>query len=173
MRQTAGHRPLAALPGELHLDAVVAVGGQHLARYADDDGGPVGMGGGPPGPAGLGRHDRHVGRHGGEAVAVGAAFQVGRAEQPGDVRAQVVGRLVLHTQHGVVAVVAVVLRQREARASGQHTGAAGAVHDVRRQLLGLQGQQRGTPGCGRIGIPTLACAVVTLQQGPRAERAVR
>ncbi|NKA86005.1 hypothetical protein GO279_04525 [Ralstonia solanacearum] len=97
-------------------------------------------------------HDRRLGRHGDEAVAVAARFDVGGAEQPGEVGAEVVGRLVLDRQGDELAVAGVeVLGEREALAGAELAYAALAEVAQVGALVGLHAQACGAAGALGIG----------------------
>ena len=92
MRQPTRVRLQPALPGELHLDAVIAVGRQHLAVQPDHERGLRVRRGR------LAHEHRHHGRsrrHAGKPIEVSAALQIGQAQQLGGLRAEVVGGVVL------------------------------------------------------------------------------
>lgn len=145
--ERAGFR--RAQPRKAYAHAVVAVGGQRCAFFGNDQGG-LALGCGRA--AAVRRHDRGLGRHGDETIAVAARFDLGGGEQPCDVGAEVVGGFVFHLQRDELAVLAVeMLREREALAGAQLAHAALAFVAQVGTLVCLHAQLRGQAGALRIG----------------------
>ncbi|KAG1205564.1 hypothetical protein G6F35_011556 [Rhizopus arrhizus] len=173
VRQAARQRLVAALPGELHLHAQIAVGRDGCVAGADHDGGKAFRGGraGPP----DGHQRRGFGLRA-EAVAVGATLHVGRVQHLGSLSAQVVGGLVDDLQQGVAVAaqfvdrlpaaalrVAFVLGQREQPARRQRTHRARAVEAHQSGFVGAQRPRHALFGGVVVGIAAVSGVVVVLK----------
>ncbi|CAM3366020.1 hypothetical protein CUTA107171_24080 [Cupriavidus taiwanensis] len=157
-----GHR--RAQPGQAHAHAVIALGGQRGAAFGDDDGRLSFRSGG------LGRvhrHDRGIGAHGFEAVAVAAGLDVGHAQQQRDLGPQVVGRFMAHRQRDELVRGGVeVPGQREAFAGAQGADAAFALVAQVAAFMRLRAQLRGAAGGIGVGEAVRAARFEGFQRGP-------
>ncbi len=145
-----------------------AVGGQRGAVVGDHHGG-LPFGG--RGAVAVRRHDRCLGRHGDEAVAVAARFDRGGAEQPSEVGTEVVGRFVFDRQGDEGAVAAVeMLGECEALPGAELAHAALALVAQVGAFVGLHVQPGGAAGALGIGKAVRARGLERFERGQFAAR---
>ncbi|MNX28715.1 hypothetical protein D3C86_588290 [compost metagenome] len=180
MRQSSRQGLVAALPGELHLDAQVAVRGDGGIAGADHHGGQALGGGWARAPRGNQRGGFGLR---GEAVAIGAAFHVGGVQHLGGLGPQVVAGFVHHLQHHIAVAaqfidrlfattftaaiaafrIAFMLRHGKQAAGGQGPRRARARKPDDARFMGAQGTCRALFGGVVIGVAAVSGVVVIFQ----------